>query len=99
MEWLLPDCINALYVCLNFRFTSVVKGGFKYEGKGSVAIAGGDEIWLAINGTMLLEVISDPTDSDIKCKRIDLSNAAGTGNILLSVFVMFHSTYLYVHLY
>ena len=51
-----------------------------YKGNGSVAVAGGEQIWLAINKTLLLDINVQPTDTEIPCKMVDLTPAAETGN-------------------
>ena len=50
----------------------------KYTGDANVTIAGGDEMWLYINGNLVLEIISDPASPDTVCKKI---NIAAAGNI------------------
>ena len=60
-------------------FTTVVKGGIMYEGQGSISVAGGDQMWLAINKTLLFEFSTDPTSTDIPCMTIDITAASTTG--------------------
>ena len=60
----------------------MIRGGIKYTGQGSIAVGGGDEVWLAINNTLLIELVSDPTHTLIKCKRVDISGVDGDGKFV-----------------
>ena len=74
-----------IFLCVCFSFTSVVKGGMIFEGVGTVSIGGGDQIWLAVNKTLLLEVNVKATDVGVPCKKVDLSPAAQTGSCFVFV--------------
>jgi hypothetical protein len=50
-----------------------------YRGRGSIALGGGDELWLAINNTIVLEILTDPTHTLTTCKRIHIDNVNGEG--------------------
>ena len=57
----------------------MVKGGFQYGGSGIISVAGGDQIWLAINKTLIFEITTDPDATEIPCMTIDLSPASNGG--------------------
>ena len=58
----------------------MVKGGIMYDGQGSISVAGGDQMWVAINKTILFEFTTDPASTTIPCMTIDISDASTPGN-------------------
>ena len=50
-----------------------------YEGNGTISVGGGDQVWLAVNKTVLLEVYTDVTAEEVPCKTVDLTPASIPG--------------------
>ena len=69
-----------------YRFTTVVKGGLLYSGRGVISVAGGDQVWLAVNKTLLLELSTDPDDVTVPCMTVDISAASGEGASVMLLF-------------
>ncbi|XP_067687415.1 uncharacterized protein [Haliotis asinina] len=67
----------------NFGFTSVIRMGIVYQGTETITIGGGDDMWLYVNGKMVLYIPTRGTTSII-CKKIDLSTAAQTGGATIT---------------
>lgn len=63
-----------------FRFTTAIRSGFVYQGSEVIAIGGGDDMWLYLNGVLVMEVITRDKGQLIPCKRIDISAASTAGN-------------------
>ena len=70
---------------VSFRFTTVVRGGILYSGQGSISVAGGDQMWVAVNKTLLFEFSTDPNDVNVPCMSVNISAAAGTGALCVQL--------------
>ena len=70
-----------------YRFTTVVKGGLLYSGRGVISVAGGDQMWLAVNKTLLLELSTDPDDVTVPCMTVDISAASGEGACVVLLYL------------
>ena len=55
-----------------------------FQGQGRVSIGGGDQVWLAVNKTLLLDARVQVTDVGDPCKVVDLSPAAQPGKYNMS---------------
>ncbi|CAH1786413.1 unnamed protein product [Owenia fusiformis] len=75
------DCSNIVH---NFGFTSSIREGFIYQGDEVIVLAGGDEMWLYINKTLVLQLITDPNDVNIPCMSVDLTPASNSGGGLIT---------------
>ncbi|KAK3095292.1 hypothetical protein FSP39_012895, partial [Pinctada imbricata] len=75
------DCYGAEH---NFGFTTAIRTGFVYQGSETIAIGGGDDMWLYLNGQLILEVPTRNAGSAIPCKKIDISTASATGGATIT---------------
>ncbi|XP_078366394.1 uncharacterized protein LOC144650562 [Oculina patagonica] len=67
------DCYtNALR---NYGFTAAVRTSFNFSGQENMAFAGGEELWVFINGQLAMQVFNNPLNSTIPCATINLSPA------------------------
>ena len=62
-------------------FTTAVRTGFLYEGQGKIMVGGGDELWLYINGVLVIQLF---TSSGVPCRTIDITTAANNGYYLMT---------------
>ncbi|KAJ8299288.1 hypothetical protein KUTeg_023348 [Tegillarca granosa] len=65
----------------NFGFTTAIRSGFVYQGTETVAIGGGDDLWLYLNGILVLEVSTRNMGSVIPCKKISIVGADQNGGM------------------
>lgn len=65
-----------IYVC---RFTTAIRSGFIYQGNETITVGGGDDVWVYLNGVLVLEVITRNAGTSIPCKKIDISAASNSG--------------------
>lgn len=61
------------------RFTSAGRNGFKFTGGGTIAVAGGEQLWLYINKILVIEIKQNPDHYNLTCMKVDLTNAATPG--------------------
>ncbi|XP_060077614.1 uncharacterized protein LOC132557141 [Ylistrum balloti] len=75
------DCFGEYH---NFGFTSAIRAGFVYQGiqNETIAVGGGDDLWVFINDVLVLEVIS--RKSDILCNMIDIYPASAAGGATIT---------------
>nr|AXL14330.1 mega-thrombospondin [Nematostella vectensis] len=70
------DCYtNALR---NYGFTTVVRSAFNFTGQEQFAFAGGEELWVVVNGKVVVEIFHNPSNKPNPCRTIDLSPAAAS---------------------
>ncbi|XP_066913775.1 uncharacterized protein [Clytia hemisphaerica] len=62
----------------NQGFTSTIRSVFTYQKTERFVFAGGEELWVFINGVMVLQIIHDPSVASIPCKSIKLENGTLT---------------------
>ena len=70
--------VTTVYIIVYFRFTSVIRSGIVFAGTEKVTVGGGEALWLYINGTLVIEIVSDGSGTP-GCYKIDLSPAANAG--------------------
>ncbi|XP_060085368.1 protein artichoke-like [Ylistrum balloti] len=70
------DCLGEDH---NLGFTSAIRSGFVYQGNETIAVGGGDDMWVYLNGNLVLEVTARGEGSNIPCKKIDISAASASG--------------------
>lgn len=63
----------------NSRFTTAIRSGFVYQGTETLTIGGGDDVWVYLNGVLVLELITRDAGTSVPCKKIDISPASTTG--------------------
>ena len=66
-----------------FSFTVAARTGFLYNGTGEIMVGGGDELWLYINGVLVIELTSTASASSIACKTIDISGVEGISQSII----------------
>ena len=54
------------------RFTSAIRSVFTYRGTEHLMFAGGEELWVFVNGIMVIGIVHDPSVSSIPCKSVTL---------------------------
>lgn len=65
------DCYtNALR---NYGFTAAIRSTFNFSGQENMAFAGGEELWVFINGHLALQIFHNPLNRTIPCATINLS--------------------------
>ena len=47
-----------------------------------ITVAGGEDIWVYVNGSLVIELLSDPLATDVSCKSINISAASEDGNLI-----------------
>jgi len=68
--------VTGLYLLSSlFRFTAAIRTGFNFSGNEILTFSGGEELWVYIDKTLVVQLFSDPLDSDIPCRSINLANA------------------------
>ncbi|OWF49028.1 Thrombospondin-4 [Mizuhopecten yessoensis] len=81
LKYLIRVHVELLCICIVrlFSFTSALRVGFVYQGieNETIAVGGGDDLWVFINDVLVLEVIT--RGSGFPCKMIDLSPASAAG--------------------
>ncbi|XP_021356440.1 uncharacterized protein LOC110452321 isoform X2 [Mizuhopecten yessoensis] len=75
------DCLGEDH---NLGFTSAIRSGFVYKGSETIAVGGGDDMWVFLNGVLVLEVIARGEGANIPCKKIDISAASSSGGATLT---------------
>ncbi|XP_069131705.1 uncharacterized protein [Argopecten irradians] len=75
------DCLGEDH---NLGFTSAIRSGFVYQGTETIAVGGGDDMWVYLNGVLVLEVIARGQGSNIPCKKIDISPASASGGAIIT---------------
>ncbi|XP_033751294.1 LOW QUALITY PROTEIN: uncharacterized protein LOC117335429 [Pecten maximus] len=75
------DCLGEDH---NLGFTSAVRSGFVYQGNENIAVGGGDDMWVYLNGVLVLEVTARGEGANIPCKKIDISAASASGGATLT---------------
>ncbi|XP_078366293.1 uncharacterized protein LOC144650486 [Oculina patagonica] len=74
------DCFtNALR---NYGFTAAVRTAFNFSGNEILTFSGGEELWVYIDKTLVVQIFTDPSDTDIPCRTISLANAASNESIV-----------------
>jgi len=69
-------CVTGLYPLSSlFRFTAAIRTGFNFSGNEIFTFSGGEELWVYIDKTFVVQLFSDPLNSDIPCRSISLANA------------------------
>ena len=58
-----------------FRFTAAIRTAFNFSGNEILTFSGGEELWVYIDKTLVVQLFSDPVDSKIPCRTISLTNA------------------------
>ncbi|XP_070566935.1 uncharacterized protein [Ptychodera flava] len=66
----------------NLGFTLAIRAGFRFSGTERIVIGGGDEVWLYINGVLVLQVHTDAQATNVKCKEISLANALDSSKLV-----------------
>ena len=62
-----------------FSFTYAVRSAFTYNGAENIAFAGGEELYVVINGVIVIKLFHDPSNITVPCKMINLSAAKSQG--------------------
>ncbi|XP_052065558.1 uncharacterized protein LOC127705275 [Mytilus californianus] len=75
------DCYAAWH---NFGFTTAIRSGFIYQGNETLTVGGGDDVWVYLNGVLVLDVITRNAGTSIPCKQIDISAAATSGGATIT---------------
>ena len=57
------------------RFTTAIRTSFNFSGQENMAFAGGEELWVFVNGQLVVQVFHDPLNSTIPCATINLTPA------------------------
>lgn len=57
-----------------FRFTTAIRTAFNFSGNEMLTFSGGEELWVYIDKTLVVQLFSDPLDSDVPCRTISLAN-------------------------
>lgn len=71
----------------NLAFTSAIRTGFVYQGNESISISGGEMMWLYLNRKVMLQVFNDESEPDKICKRLNISEAAESGNYAVCIMI------------
>lgn len=58
-----------------FRFTAAIRTAFNYSGNEILTFSGGEELWVYVDKTLVVQLFSDPSDTDIPCRTVSLVNA------------------------
>ena len=62
-----------------------------YQGTETISVGGGDDLWVYLNGVLVLEVITRSQGTNIPCKKIDISAASATGMVNYDIVIQtFH---------
>nr|XP_054757145.1 protein psiD-like [Lytechinus pictus] len=69
----LSDCDGAFH---NFGFTSVLRSSFHHSGQEVITLGGGEEMWLFLDGHLIMEIINH-NFHQIICKKAELENNDG----------------------
>ena len=65
------------------RFTTAIRTSFNFSGQEDMAFAGGEELWVFVNGQLAMQVFHDPLNSTIPCATINLTPALkGNENVV-----------------
>ena len=78
----------SLIIMLN-RFTSAIRSVFTYRGTEHLMSAGGEELWVFVNGIMVIGILHDPSVSSIPCKSVTLRSGKNIFRPEINVCIFF----------
>ncbi len=85
LDFTLP-CLAQLYMLFSLcRFTAAVRTAFNFSGNEILTFSGGEELWVYIDKTLVVQIFTDPSDTDIPCRTISLANA---GKLKCAIYKM-----------
>ncbi|XP_022792613.1 uncharacterized protein LOC111331710 [Stylophora pistillata] len=74
------DCYtNALR---NYGFTAAISTGFNFSGDEIFSFSGGEELWVFIDKKLVVQIFTDPSETDVPCRSISLADVASTESVI-----------------
>lgn len=64
------------------RFTAAVRTTFNFTGTEMFSFSGGEELWVYIDKTLVVQIFTDPTSANSPCRTVSL---AGAGELYSNV--------------
>lgn len=48
-----------------------------------LAFSGGEELWVFVDKTLVVQIFADPSETDVPCRSISLANAGTTKFVMI----------------